>query len=64
MRDIPNHLKDFIPQFDVTINYQEDDLCYYDGILSIYTKDRRTGKLVWMNKDNCHQYDMFIESLL
>lgn len=61
MRDMSVCLKDFIPQFDVTINYQENDLCYYDGILSICVKDRRTGNLVWMNKDNCHQYDMFIE---
>ena len=61
MRDIPVCLKDFIPQFDVTVNYQENDLCYYDGVLSIYIKDRRFGTLVWMNKDNCHQYDMFIQ---
>ena len=61
MEGIPVCLKDFIPQFDVTINYQENDLCYYDGVLCTYIKDRRTGNLVWMNKDTCHQYDMFIE---
>lgn len=61
MEDIPVCFNDFIPHFDVTVNYQENDLCYYDGILCIYIKDRITGKLVWMNKDNCHQYDMFIE---
>lgn len=61
MGDIPVCLKDFIPHYRVDIDYQENDLCYYDGILSIYILDRITGKLVWMNKDTCHQYDMFIE---
>lgn len=61
MEDILFYLNDYTPHYDVTVEYRENDLCYYDGVLSTYIKDRRTGKLVWMNKDNCHQYDMFIE---
>lgn len=61
MEDIPVYFNDYISHYDVTVEYQENNLCYYNGVLSIYIKDRRTGKLVWMNKDNCHQYDMFIE---
>ena len=61
MEDTLCWLNDYTPHYDVTVEYQEDSLCLYDGVLSVYIKDRRTGKLVWMNKDNCHQYDMFIE---
>ena len=61
MEDIPKHLNNYIPHYRVDIEYEENSLCYYDGILSIYIKDRRFGTLVWMNKDNCHQYDMFIQ---
>lgn len=61
MEDTLFCLNGYIPHYDVTVEYQENDLCYYDGVLSVYIRDMRTGKLVWMNKDNCHQYDMFIE---
>lgn len=61
MEDMPNNLNDYIPHYRVDIEYEENDLCYHNGILSVYIMDIRTGALVWMNKDNCYQYDMFIE---
>lgn len=61
MEDTLFYLNDYTPHYDGTVEYQENDLCLYDGVLSVYIMDMRTSKLVWMNKDNYHQYDMFIE---
>lgn len=46
--------------WEVGVDYQENDLVIKDGIVCKYWRYPKTGELVWLSADNCHQYDMFI----
>lgn len=48
------------PTWMCDVKYQENDLVIKDGVVCKYWRYPKSGELVWLSADNCHQYDMFI----
>lgn len=49
-----------IPTWACDIDYQEGDVVIKDGLLCSYWRYPKTGELVWLSVENCHQYNMFV----
>lgn len=49
-----------IPFWRVDVDYQEGSLVIKEDMFCNYWRNPKTGELVWLSVDNCHQYDMFV----
>lgn len=52
-----------VPYWRVDVDYQEGSLVIKEDVFCKYWRNPKTGELVWLSVDNCHQYDMFVQYL-
>ena len=56
-----SEFSDVIPFWIVDIDYPEGSLVIKEGMICRYWRYPKTGELVWLSVENCHQYDMFVQ---